>query len=166
MKVEFKESAGNLRFECESGNRVVSGIIPEKIVRGGITKIKRFVYEQSMVLVREKRDNEIRRSTLQRRIKKTHKKLSFRHRGSLLIGRILFYEGDDPRGCLTVHLDSPLKCADQEHILESFGMALADLKVWDDSGSLTPWAIAKSRDLMVQMYTRKKNEALASKLNQ
>ena len=165
MKIKYSEDFGRLKFSCEKNGFKLSDTVPDSIINKGKVAIIKYVNERmDRHISKTKRDNIKNKERAERRTN-TNVCISVIHGNQNLKGRIIDYGGDGERGLVTIILESPKKYGGNDSIYSCFGMAMGGIRVFDDKGYLTKWAIDTGKKSLVEIYERNKKREIAEKLN-
>ena len=165
MKIEYSEDFGRLKFSCEKDGYKLSATIPDSIIDRGKVAITEYVNERMDGHINKTKKNNIKSKERTERIKNTNVPISLNHDGQNLKGRIIDYKGKGDRGLITIILEFPRKYKGNDSIYSCFGMSMAGIRVFDNEGYLTKWAIATAKKSLVEIYEGKKKREIAEKLN-
>ena len=165
MKIEYSENFGRLKFSCEKDRHKLSGTVPDSVINNGDAAIGKYVKERMHRHIHQtKRDNTKSKKRIER-IKNTNVPISLKHDNQNLKGRIINYNGSGDRGLITIILESPKKYKGDDSIYSCFGMGMLGIRVFDDDGNLTKWALDESKKSLIEIYEKAKKRGLAKKLN-
>jgi len=167
MKIEYGEDFGRLKFSCEKDGFKLSDTVPNSIINKGKVAITKYVRERMNNHIDQTKKDNIKNKEQTERIANTNISITVSHDGQNLKGRIINYKGKRKcdRGLITIILESPKKYRDDDSIYSCFGMGMAGIRVFDDEGNLTKWALDKSKESLIEIYERKIKKEIAEKLN-
>ena len=165
MKIEYSEDFGRLKFSCEKDGFKLSDTVPDSIISKGRVVITKYVRERmDNHICQTKKDKIVNRKRAER-IKNTNVPVTVSHDDQNLKGKINDYKGKSDRGLITIILESPKKYRGDDSIYTCFGMGMAGIRVFDDDGNLTKWAIDKAKKSLIKVYERNRKIEIAEKLN-
>ncbi len=165
MKIEYTEYFGKLKFACEKDGHKLSGTVPESIISKGEAVINKYVAKRMDRHIHQTKKENIKNKERAEIIKNTNVSISLKHDNKNLKGRIIKYQGSAERGIITIVLDSPKEFKGDDSIYSCFGMGMAGIRVFDDDGHLTKWALDKSKESLIEIYERAKKQKIAKELN-
>ncbi|GEM_PF-4544639 len=168
MKIEYSEKHGSLKFTCKNEGYELCGTVPDSVIGKGKRVINKYVWERMHDHIHQTKRNNVRAKRRSERIKNTNIPVFQKHDSHNLKGRIVNYDRkslEDGRGLITIILESPRKYRGEDSIYGCFGMAMAGIRVYDDEGNPTRWAIDESKKYLIKIYEMNKKRAIAKKLN-
>jgi len=165
MKIEYGEDFGRLKFSCEKDDLKLSGTVPDSIVNKDRVAITKYVRERMDNHIRQTKKDKIKNKKRVEKISNTNVSITVNHNEQKLRGRIVDYRGKGDRGLITIILESPKKYEGDNSIYSCFGMGMAGIRVFDDDGNLTNWAVDRAKESLIKIYERKRKREIADKLN-
>lgn len=165
MKIKYSEDFGELKFTCNKDGHKLSDIIPDPVICRGEKVINEYVTKRMDRHIHQTKKDNIKSKERAERRKNTNIHISLKHAGQNLKGRIIDYRGLGDRGLITIILESPSKYKGDDSIYSCYGMSVAGIRVFNDNGNLTKWALDHSKVSLIEIYERAKKREIAKKLN-
>lgn len=165
MKIEYSEDFGRLKFSCEKDGFKLSDTVPDSIISKGKVAITKYVGERMDNHIYQTKKDKIASRKRAERISHTNIPVTVSHDNQDLKGRVIRYKGKGDRGIITIILESPKKYIGDDSIYSSFGMSMAGIRVFDDEGNLTKWALDESKESLIRIYEKNRKKEIAKKLN-
>lgn len=166
MKIEYSEDFGKLKFSCEKDGFKLSDTVPDSIISRGKVAITKYVRGRMDDHIDRTKKFDVKNKKRKERIRNTNTLISVSHDSQNLKGRIIDYKGKSKRGLITIILEFPKKYKSDDSIYGCFGMSMVGIRVFDDYGNLTKWAVVRAKRALVEIYERKKKREIAEGLNQ
>ena len=165
MKIEYSEDFGRLKFICEKDGFKLSDTIPDSIINKGKVAITKYVMERMDNYIRQTKKDTTKNKKRVDRMTNTNISITVSQNGQDLKGRIICYKVKSDRGLITIILEFPKKYMGDDSIYSCFGMGITEIRVFNDNGHLTKWAIDRAKKLLIEIYERKRKREIAKKLN-